>query len=211
MFNVELFEANLFDVRWNSIRVRPMASPFQVTKKDFGKSASLAASTFADPWKKKFFFKCWKDEKKRDLTFMDENDQSLRIEYRVCEWVLEIKCAHGDEQSCWELSECFLCRRKIPSKEAKKRELYATAEWRLRENWHIQRPFSWKAWRFFSLFLVKLGSKLQTRNPLKEFLGKILSSFVTILSIGFWIVEIGQKIPRFCFLLFFETIGSYDC
>ena len=129
----------------------------------------------------------------------------------VCEWVLGIKCAHGDEQSCWELSECFLCRRKIPSKEAKKWELYATAEWRLRENWHIQRPFSWKAWRFFSLFLVKLGSKLQTRNPLKEFLGKILSSFVTILSIGFWIVEIGQKIPRFCFLLFFETIGSYDC
>ena len=98
-----------------------------MTKKDFGKSASLAASTFADPWKKKFFFKCWKDEKKRDLTFMDENDQSLRIEYRVCEWVLEIKCAHSDEQSCWELSECFLCRRKIPSKEAKKWELYATA------------------------------------------------------------------------------------
>ena len=101
---------------------------------------------------------------------------------------------HIDEQSCKELSECFLCRRKIPSKEAKKWELYATAEWRLRENWHIQRPFTWKAWTFFSLFLVKLGSKLQTRNPLKEFLGKILSSFVTILSIGVWIVVIGRKI-----------------
>ena len=63
---------------------------------------------------------------------MDENDQSLRIEYRVCEWVLEIKCVHGDEQSSWELSECFLCRRKIPSKEAKKWELYATQQ---NEDW----------------------------------------------------------------------------
>ena len=112
----------------------------------------------------------------------------------VCEWVLGIKCAHGDEQSSWELSECFLCGRKFHQKKPRNENYKPQpAEWRLRENWHIQRPFSWKAWRFFSLFLVKLGSKLQTRNPLKEFLGKILSSFVTILSIGFCIVVIGRN------------------
>ena len=127
----------------------------------------------------------------------------------VCEWVLEIKCAHGAEN--W-VNDFFVEEKFHQKKPRNENYTPQLAEWRLRENWHIQRPFSWKAWRFFSLFLVKLGSKLQTRNPLKEFLGKILSSFVTILSIGFWIVEIGRKIvPKFCFVLFFETIGSYDC